>query len=213
MSFSLRDDEQWNFKKSSLEKKLTHIEETSRLLFRSVTNAADLIRSFKKISIDQSVERKREFDIREYVSEVVFTFHNKLKHIPVEVTIVPEEIVSITSYPGAYAQLLNNFIQNSIIHGFEDFNGEAKIKIEVLVKDEHLYFTYSDNGNGMNKDIKKKAFEPFVTTKRNAGGTGLGLNIVYNIIVQKLKGTLKLESELGNGTKFIIKIPLALEEI
>ena len=165
-------------KKSILQKKLEHIEETSRLLFKSVTNAADLIKSFKKISIDQSVERKREFDLHEYINEVVFTFHNKLKHIPVNIEVIPNESLNISSYPGAFAQLFNNFIQNSIIHGFEDFKGDAKITVEISIKDEYLNIIYSDNGNGMNNDIKQKAFEPFVTTKRNEGGTGLGLNIV-----------------------------------
>jgi len=195
-------------KKSSLEKKLGHIEETSRLLFRSVTNAADLIKSFKKISIDQSVERKREFDLYEYINEVVFTFHNKLKHIPVEVEVIPRESLEVSSYPGAFAQLFNNFIQNSIIHGFENYEGEAKITIHISKDSNYLYMDYSDNGNGMNNDIKQKAFEPFVTTKRNAGGTGLGLNIVYNIINQKLKGTLNLKTSLGEGVKFSMKIPL-----
>jgi len=195
-------------KKSTLQSKLEHIEETSKLLFRSITNAADLIKSFKKISVDQSVEPKREFDLNEYIHEVVFTFHNKLKQIPVEVEIIPNEVLNIKSYPGSYAQLLNNFIQNSIIHGFENYKGDAKIKIEVFIKEDFIYLIYSDNGNGMSKYIKEKAFEPFITTKRNAGGTGLGLNIVYNLIVQKLNGSLNLETSKGNGTKFSIKIPL-----
>jgi len=198
-------------KKSTLDKKLSHIDETSRLLSKSVSNAADLIKSFKKISIDQSVEGKREFDLHEYINEVAFTFHNKLKQIPVDVEVTPKEVLKINSYPGVFAQLFNNFIQNSIIHGFENFNGVAKITINISIKDDYLYIVYSDNGNGVKKEIKDKVFEPFITTKRNAGGTGLGLNIVYNIIAQKLKGEVNLESEEGKGTKFNIKIPLDVQ--
>jgi len=197
-----------SLKKSSLENKLEHISETSRLLFKSVMNAADLIKSFKKISIDQSIERKREFDLNEYINEVVFTFHNKLKHIPVNVKVIPDEELKITSYPGSFAQLLNNFIQNSIIHGFDNFDGKAEITIEKYIEDDCLYLNYSDNGNGVKEDIKDKAFEPFITTKRNAGGTGLGLNIVYNIVTQKLHGELELQSTEGKGAIFKMKIPL-----
>jgi len=197
-----------NLKKSSLENKLEHIEETSRLLFKSVNNAADLIKSFKKISVDQSVERKREFDLHEYINEIIFTFHNKLKRVPVDVKIVPDEELIINSYPGTFAQLFNNFIQNSIIHAFEDFEGKAEITIEEYVEGDFLYLNYSDNGNGIKKEIKEKAFEPFVTTKRNSGGTGIGLNIVYNLVTQKLHGEIDLDSTEGKGTSFKMKIPL-----
>jgi signal transduction histidine kinase len=194
-------------KKSSLEESLEHIDETARLLFKSINTAADLIRSFKKISIDQSIEQKRDFDIVEYVDEVVKTFRNKLKQIPVEVEIVSEKTLMVNSYPGVLAQILNNFIQNSIIHGFEHKRDDAKITIEITKNENSILFVYSDNGEGMADDFKLKAFEPFVTTKRNAGGTGLGLNIVYNIVTQKLNGSLVLETKLGEGTKFIIDIP------
>ena len=200
-------------KKSVLEKKLEHIEETSKLLFKSVTNAADLIKSFKKISIDQSVERERDFDLHEYINEVILTFHNKLKHIPVQVNVIPNKTLYISSYPGAFAQLFNNFIQNSILHAFENFDGEAKIDIELKVTNNILRIVYTDNGNGMQTDILEKAFEPFVTTKRNAGGTGLGLNIVYNIVHQKLKGSLKLDSSPGDGCKFTMDIPIKEKKI
>ena len=207
-AYLLKSMKDGTLKKSSLEESLEHIDETSRLLYKSINTAADLIRSFKKISIDQSIEQKREFDIVEYVDEIIKTFRNKLKQIPVEVKIISDKKLMINSYPGVLAQILNNFIQNSIIHGFENKRDNAKITIEILKKQNNLLFTYSDNGVGMDNDFKLKAFEPFVTTKRNAGGTGLGLNIVYNIVTQKLNGSLILETKLGHGTKFIIDIPI-----
>lgn len=195
-------------KKSTLEESLKHIDETSKLLYRSLNTAAELIKSFKQISVDQSVERKRSFDLVEYVNEIIKTFNNKLKRVPIEVQIIaPKELV-LDSYPGAFAQLLNNFIQNSIIHGFEEKRDNARIQIEIYLKDKTLNFIYSDNGAGMSPDIKVKAFDPFVTTKRNAGGTGLGLNIVYNIVTQKLKGTLVLETAPNQGVEYLIQIPI-----
>ena len=196
-------------KKSSLEDSLEHIDETSRLLFKSLNTAAELIKSFKKISIDQSIEQKREFDIVEYVGEVVKTFRNKLKQVPVEVEIKSPKTLFVNSYPGDFAQLLNNFIQNSIIHGFEFKKEDTNITIQISKIDDRLSFIYSDNGAGMSDEFKVKAFDPFITTKRNAGGTGLGLNIVYNIVTQKLNGTLKLETSLDNGVLFTLDIPLS----
>jgi signal transduction histidine kinase len=203
----LRCMQDGTLKKSTLEESLRHIDETSHLLFKSINTAADLIRSFKKISIDQSIEQKREFNIVEYVDEIVKTFRNKLKQIPVDVEIIAEESIIINSYPGVLAQILNNFIQNSIIHGFEHKRDTAKITIEIEKTDKNLHFVYKDNGAGMSDKFKLKAFEPFVTTKRNAGGTGLGLNIVYNIITQKLNGSITLDTKQGEGTSFIIDIP------
>jgi len=195
-------------KKSSLEDSLAHIDETSRLLFKSLNTAAELIKSFKKISVDQSIEQKREFDLVEYVGEIIKTFHNKLKQVPVDVKIIAPKNLLINSYPGDFTQILNNFIQNSIIHGFEFKKEDISITIEISMIDKQLTFVYSDNGAGMSDEFKVKAFDPFVTTKRNAGGTGLGLNIVYNIVTQKLKGTLNLDTSLNKGVKFTMKIPI-----
>ena len=195
-------------KKSTLEESLNHINETARLLFKSVNSAASLIRSFKKISVDQSIEEKRNYDIVEYTHEVVKTFSNQLKRGPISVVVDAPKTLLVNSYPGAFAQLLNNFIQNAIVHAFEVKKEDAQIIIEMRVRKKELEFIFKDNGCGMNDNIKHKAFDPFVTTKRNAGGTGLGLNIAYNIVTQKLKGTLLLETEVGKGTSFIVHIPV-----
>ncbi|MBL1244839.1 MAG: GHKL domain-containing protein [Sulfurimonas sp.] len=195
-------------KKSYLEDTLNSLNETARLLLKSVNSAASLIRSFKKISVDQSIEDKRKFDIVEYTDEVVKTFNSKLKQIPVKVIIDSPQTLMIYSYPGVFAQLINNLIQNAIIHAFEFKKDNAIINIKLSLDNNIFKFSFEDNGAGMNESIKKKAFDPFVTTKRNAGGTGLGLNIAYNLVTQKLKGTLELQTQEGKGSKFTIYIPV-----
>lgn len=196
-----------SLKKSTLESSLECIDQTAKLLYSSVNHAADLIRSFKRISVDQSIEDKREFDLVEYVDEIFLTFHNKLKHIPVEVEVISPKKFIITSYPGVFAQILSNFIQNSIMHGFETKTGNEKITLQLTELQDSFEFIYSDNGIGMDDKMRLKAFDPFITTKRNAGGTGLGLNIVYNLVSQKLKGSISLETSIGKGVKFTITIP------
>ncbi len=195
-------------KKSTLEDTLEHLNETSILLMKSVNTAADLVRSFKQISVDQSIEMERKFNLHEYVDEIFLTFRNTLKRIPVKVEIDADEELYIYSYPGSFAQILNNFIQNSIRHGFEHKKDNATIKVSMHINNNTLSLIYEDNGEGIDASIKDKAFEPFITTKRNEGGTGLGLNIVYNIVSQKLKGSIVLESTPNEGVRFILNIPI-----
>ncbi|MDD5053265.1 MAG: ATP-binding protein [Sulfuricurvum sp.] len=206
----LRQMQEGTLKKSIMEQKLQILNETAHLLLKSVNQAANLIRSFKRISVDQSVEDKQEFKLYEYLEEILLTFHNKLKKIPVTVNLEGDHDLIIKSYPGVYAQIISNFIQNSLLHAFNESTSNATITIRFTTDENHLTLTYIDNGIGMDEKIKKSAFEPFTTTKRNAGGTGLGLNIVYNLITQKLLGTITLSSEPYNGTKFTALLPLTL---
>ena len=204
----LRQIDEGTLKKSLMEQKLNILNETANLLLKSINQAANLIRSFKRISVDQSVEDKREFNLYEYLEEILLTFHNKLKKIPVTVQLEGDHDFVIKSYPGVYAQIISNFIQNSLLHAFTASTENATITICFTVQNENIILTYSDNGAGMDEQMKKTAFEPFTTTKRNAGGTGLGLNIVYNLIAQKLKGTVELDSEPSKGIKLTLTLPI-----
>lgn len=209
----LRQMEEGTLKKSFMEQKLHILNETADLLLKSINHAANLIRSFKRISVDQSVEDKREFNLYEYLEEIMLAFHNKLKKIPVTVIVEGDHDLIIRSYPGAYAQIISNFIQNSLLHGFNNTTPDATITIHFEVHEQHLILTYADNGAGMDAKIKKIAFEPFTTTKRNAGGTGLGLNIVYNLITQTLAGTIELDSEPSKGVKLTMTLPVELSSV
>lgn len=195
-------------KRSIMESKLDTLNQTSKLLQKTLEYASNLIKSFKQISVDQVTDDIRTFDIKNYIQEIILTNANKLKLIPVETEIIcKEEKVEIQNSPGVIAQIINNFIQNSILHGFDNFTGKAKITIKIEKKPHQLILTYKDNGVGIKESIKDKIFEPFVTTKRNAGGTGLGLNIVYNLIYQKLKGSLQVKSKENQGVEFIVIMP------
>ena len=196
-----------SLKRSEMEQKLDIIDQSSKLMFKSVTQAAELIKNFKRISIDQSTDDLRDFDIKEYIQEIVQTFHNKLKHIPAEVEIVASENTLIYSYPGVFAQILNNLINNAILHAFEENPTNAKITITIEKLEKSLHLTFSDNGKGIDTSIKEKIFEPFVTTKRNSGGTGLGMNIVYNLVTQKLSGTINIMSKPNEGSTLDLLLP------
>lgn len=195
-------------KRSTMEKRINVINESSSLLSKTLHYASGLIKSFKQISVDQVTNDIREIKIKDYIEEVFLTNHNKLKLVPVKVVIKADDKLIIKTSPGVISQIINNLIQNSVKHAFDNYSGNAEIMVFIEKKGEDLVIEYEDNGNGINEDIKEKVFEPFVTTKRNSGGTGLGLNIVYNLIIQKLKGSLEMTSKENIGTRFVITIPL-----
>jgi signal transduction histidine kinase len=118
---------------------------------------------------------------------------------------VPVGIV-VDSYPGSYGQVLTNLFLNSVIHAFPDGRAGGIIVEARPVRDEVDIFV-SDDGVGMSEDIQRRAFDPFFTTRRNEGGTGLGLHIIFNLVTQQLGGRLTFESRPGWGTRFRITIP------
>jgi len=199
-------------KKSTLVDGLDILDKSAQTLHVSLARAADLIRSFKRISIDQSVEDQQKFYLYEYIENIVLTFSTKLKRKEIDVKIYGDKELEIKSFPGTYAQILTNLIQNSMLHGFAKNIENAKIIIDFKVVDEYVVLMYEDNGEGMDEKIKSVAFEPFTTTKRNSGGTGLGLNILYNLVSQKLGGTINFVSKKNMGVRFEIKLPLVIEQ-
>ena len=198
--------ESGELKRSQLENLLEDLLESGEILNRNLLRASELIRSFKQVSTDQTIEEKREFNLAEYIGEICQNLHHKLKqkHHTVEVNI--EETIMLNSYPGALAQVFTNLIVNSIIHGFgEHENGLITIHSE-KTEDGGLKVTYRDFGKGIPKQEREKIFDPFFTTNRAQGGTGLGLHICYNLVTQKLGGKIRcLDSE--DGASFEINLP------
>jgi len=176
-------------------------------VYRSLTHAAQQIRSFKQVAVDQSNEHIRNFNIKEYIEEVLLSLRNRLKKTKHKIYIHCDEDLNIDSFPGSFSQIVTNFIMNSIIHGFKDIE-QGNINIFVTKVNDNIEIVYEDDGVGIDDKNLKKIFDPFFTTNREGGGSGLGLNIVYNIVTNGLNGTIKAISEINKGTKFIISFPL-----
>jgi len=183
------------------------VKEASIIISKNLLKAGKLIRNFKLVSTDQSIEEKRRFNVDEYIEEVLLSsrpFTKKEKH---QIHVVCDTNLEIVSYPGALAQILTNLIYNSYIHGFTDkHQGDIVITVTYSPDDNMLTLFYTDNGCGMEVDILNKHFDPFFTTNRSKGGSSLGMYIVYNIITQQLNGDIKVNSESGKGTQYTIKI-------
>ncbi|OUR70247.1 hypothetical protein A9Q76_07970 [Arcobacter sp. 31_11_sub10_T18] len=174
----------------------------------NLKKTALLVKNFKQVSVDQTSEQKREFNIKLYLEEIIYSLNYLIKQTRLKVTIHCDDNIELNSYPGAYSQILTNLITNSIRHAFEK-QEEGLISINVQINpNNHLEITYKDNGKGISKENLSKIFDPFFTTNREDGGTGLGLNIVYNIVMSTLKGTIECNSIGNEGVTFIIILPL-----
>jgi len=193
-------------KRSDLEEYLRVIQDTTGMIQTNLFRASELIRSFKQVAVDSSAQAKRRFKLKAYIQEVLVSLQPNLKKTKHLVEVHGSDQIELNTDPGTISQLLTNFIMNSLIHAFNDIE-EGKIEIHVLEYNGKVTMRYSDNGRGMPPEVVSQIFEPFFTTNRSGGGTGLGMHIVYNLVVQSLGGTITCESELGQGTVFTIEIP------
>ncbi|MCF6252942.1 MAG: PAS domain-containing sensor histidine kinase [Methylococcaceae bacterium] len=194
-------------KKSDLNYFLEDCEETSRIIHSNLQRASDLIHSFKQVAVDQSSEKKRRFNLKSYLEDVLLSLYPMVKKTAHTVTLNCPENIELNSYPGAFSQILTNLIVNSLIHGFENSNA-GMVVIDIETECNELKLMYKDDGIGMTEDQQKKVFDPFFTTKRGKGGSGLGMHVVYNLICKKLFGTIECCSSLGKGVSYLITIPL-----
>ena len=181
--------------------------ELAHQITANLNRTAQLVRSFKQVAVDQSSEIKREFDVKEYIKEVLLSLENITKKTNLSIEVNSKEYIVINSYAGTFSQIITNLIINSIKHGYN--SGEkGTISIDISKNKNFIKIIFKDDGKGISKTNIKKIFEPFFTTNRKEGGTGLGLNIIYNIITRQLKGSIDCVSTEGEGAMFLILIPI-----
>lgn len=195
-----------NLKRSEFLELLSEIESGADIIARNLHIASDLIFNFKQISADHQNMDLRTFNLHEVIKNIIISFSIDLRNANVNLEFLCKEDLTIRSYPGAVVHLVSNLIRNSLIHGFEDKEG-GYIRIEVFEFEDTISLMIQDNGVGMDQMTLNQIYDPFFTTKRSKGGTGLGLNIVHNMITNVLEGSISCESELGKGTTFKIQLP------
>jgi signal transduction histidine kinase len=205
----INDFDSRHLNKNSLKLYFENASEAADLILTNLIRAAELVENFKLVSADQTSQEHRLFNIKEYIDSIVVSLRPKLKQNEPQIQLNCPDNLEIHSYPGAFAQILTNFIMNSLIHAFDKLE-PGIINIDVLKEEKNILLIFSDNGKGISKKNLKKVFDPFFTTRRGEGGTGLGMNIVYNIVHKTLKGKITCESELEKGTSFIITIPIKI---
>lgn len=193
-------------KKSEILDYLSTAQEGSRLIMSNAQRAAHLIQSFKQIAVDQTNELRRPFKVKEYIDEIIMSLHPRLKHTNIKVAISCDAAIELDGYPGAFAQIVTNMTLNALTHAY-DANSIGTISIDAIQCDEKLQIKFADDGKGIPAEHLDRIFDPFFTTQRGNGGTGLGLNIVYNLIAKQFGGTISVDSTIGQGTTFHIQLP------
>lgn len=196
-------------KRSALNGYLESATKASDLLLRSLAQARNLVASFKQVAVDQTSDQRRRFDLGEVVGEVLMTLSPTIRKTPISVIVdIPEGIV-MDSYPGPLGQVVTNFVNNALLHAFEGRLAGTVIIRASPTNEEEVRMTVSDDGNGIPEADQRRIFDPFFTTKLGRGGSGLGLNIVYNIVTTVLGGKVGVDSRVGAGTTFTLKMPVS----
>lgn len=185
------------------------VDDIACILNNNLKRASQLISSFKRIAIDQNIDEIQNFNFKNYLGVIVNSLKHVYKNEGHQVHVKCPDDFSINSYPSVFSQIFTNLIMNSIIHGFAGIkNGRIDIIVNTNKKEVHI--DYTDDGRGMKPEVVAKIFKIFFTTNKHQGGSGLGMNVVYNLVNLKLNGTIVCESEPGKGTCFIIKFPLKM---
>ncbi|HEY9827178.1 MAG TPA: HAMP domain-containing sensor histidine kinase, partial [Stenomitos sp.] len=197
---------QGNLKRSVFNHYLSVATESTDLLLANLIRAGELIQSFKQVAVDQVVLELRTFRLKSYLEEVLISLSPHFKKTDHTYSIDGDDTLLIESYPGAIAQIATNLVTNSLAHAFGTTSA-GHIHLTVMQQNSKILMRYSDNGCGILPQHLSRIFDPFFTTARNQGGTGLGLHIVYNLVTQKLQGSINVESEANIGTRFDILLP------
>jgi len=198
--------EQEEVHEEDLEEGLATVKQATDLTLSNLNRAAELISSFKRTTIDQSSEQSRNFNFQELIQDVINSLHNTFKRTQIRFTVECPEQLNLDGIPGIYTQILTNLIMNSYIHGFVNGTVTGNIWIQVQESsNSRLFIDYSDDGKGMDEETRNRLFEPFFTTNRGNGGSGLGLYICYNLVTTQLAGSISSESAPGEGIRIRIE--------
>lgn len=192
---------------SQFDKFLDESLQNAGIIYRNLERAASLINGFKQVAVDQSSEKDRYFNLAKVLDETALTLSPKLQDVNHQLTIHCEADVEIYSKPGALSQIMINLVMNSLNHAFNKVE-QGKMTMHAELQDNTCVLVYRDNGCGVPDQLKKTIFDPFVTTRRGKGSTGLGMHLVFNMVTQALGGTIDLHSEVGEGVEITVRFPV-----
>jgi PAS domain S-box-containing protein len=194
-------------RRSDLDDFVERMKSGTEMLEVALQRAADLVASFKQVAVDQTTSQRRQFDLETVISEIRTTLQPSLKRANCTVEWQVAQGLQMDSYPGPLGQVLMNLINNSLLHAFE---GQASGMVRISsapAGEEAVRITVADDGVGIPPQDQPHIFDPFFTTKMAKGGSGLGLNIVYNVVSSVLGGRISVDSEPGEGSRFELLLP------
>ncbi|MEM9300533.1 MAG: GAF domain-containing sensor histidine kinase [Pseudomonadota bacterium] len=181
------------------------------LVLANLERAKALVGSFQQVSADQCTDDRRQFNMAQYIEEIIRSLGPSLKPTGHRVTVGCPDDVVLDGYPSALYQIVSNIVMNSLTHAFAE-DEKGTIAITVLPEDTGVLLRYEDTGTGLDPKERQHIFEPFFTTRRGRGGTGLGMNIVFNTVTQ-MGGTIELGDEAQHGGRFDLRLPLVARDM
>jgi signal transduction histidine kinase/purine-cytosine permease-like protein len=200
----LRDS---TFDQRAQEKYLRDAAESARLLMSNASRVARLVRNFKQLAVDGISETRRVFNLREHFLETFRDLDPRFDAADVQTFVEVDPGILMDSYPVSLAQVLTNLAINSLQHAFEP-SGPGRITLRAALSEhDEIRVDYCDDGKGIDPDLQSRVFEPFFTTNRKFGGSGLGLYIVNQLITRQLYGSIALESDIGQSARFVMYFP------
>ncbi|WP_394126486.1 ATP-binding protein [Vibrio hepatarius] len=198
---------QEGLRRSVLDSYIEQSSDSADSIERNLRRAAELISSFKQVAVDQSSYQRRPFVLDEILHEIKVTMSPNLSKNQITFNEECEANIQMDSYPGPLTQVLMNLLSNAIVHAFSE-QTDKTVTIRGQLIDDQAVLTITDNGQGIEQEHLQKIFDPFFTTRLGQGGSGLGLNIVYNLVTGLLGGAINVTSELNVGTCFTLTLPL-----
>lgn len=204
----IRKLEQQSLRRSELNTYFEEVKTSADIILRGLTSAAALISSFKQVAVDRTSELRRPFDLRQVLQDVIATLNIRVGHAGHRVILNVPAQIQMDSYPGSLGQVITNLIENAILHAFEKDQAGSMILSAAKLDAQRVLLQFSDDGAGIPEENLHRIFDPFFTTKLGQGGSGLGLNICYNIVTSVMHGQLTVMSTLGAGTTFNLELPL-----
>ncbi|MGH8482036.1 MAG: sensor histidine kinase, partial [Nevskiaceae bacterium] len=180
--------------------------DSSDLVLKNLQRAAELMHGFKQVAVDQTSGERRRFQLKPYLDEVLTSLSPKFKGQRHRVSVACPDGLAVDTYPGAIAQVITNFIGNSLMHSFPG-GQSGTLSIDVRQDGGDVVLAYRDDGVGIEPANLARVFEPFFTTRRGSGGSGLGLHVVYSLVTQRLGGSIAVKSEPGHGAEFTVRFP------
>ncbi|MDB5547775.1 MAG: multi-sensor signal transduction histidine kinase [Tardiphaga sp.] len=196
-----------DLRRSSLNEFIASNRDAAQQLVANLNRAAELIQSFKQVAADRNYSDQRVFDLADLTEQVVMSLKPGLRKQNLALVVDCQPGLVMNSYPGPYGQVLTNLFLNAVAHAFPDGGGGTVTITATEMGPHNVEIVFADDGCGMSPEVKRRAFDPFFTTRRDKGGTGLGLHIAFNIVTSKLGGRIALSSEPGAGTRIAILLP------
>jgi signal transduction histidine kinase len=194
-------------KRNELRQYVTLARETAEMIAYNIGRAAQLIQSFKQVAIDQTGEQQRSFDLAVFLEQLIRSLRPDIRKAGLTIELICAEEITMDSFPGALGQVITNLVHNAMIHAYDRGSGGAITVTGELLPDGRVGLLVADSGRGMPPEVLAKVYDPFFTTRRGAGGSGLGMHIVFNLVSERLKGEIRCDSAVGEGTRFSLAIP------